>query len=46
MARHTSISTPRWQDVISLLLGVWLFVSLWVLAYSGPNATAISERCS
>jgi hypothetical protein len=28
----------RWQDKANLVLGAWLFVSPWVLAYTGTTA--------
>lgn len=33
MARHPS--SRRWQDQVMVVIGVWLFVSPWVLGY--PN---------
>lgn len=30
----------RWQDWVNLILGVWLFVSPWLLAYAGVTAAA------
>jgi hypothetical protein len=31
--------TKRWQDWMTLILGVWLFFSPWVLGYAGlPSA--------
>ena len=32
------ITRRRWQDVANLVLGAWLFVSPWVLDYSGGAA--------
>lgn len=30
--------TESWQDGISLLLGIWLFMSPWQLAFTGTSA--------
>jgi hypothetical protein len=30
----------RWQDYLNLILGIWLFLSPWLLSYSGTNTTA------
>lgn len=38
MAMH--FSTKRWQDQVILLLGVWLFISPWVLGYPTDSAVA------
>lgn len=32
------MGTRRWQDWANLVLGLWLFVSPWVLAYAGGAA--------
>ncbi|MFL6676296.1 MAG: SPW repeat protein [Massilia sp.] len=40
MAMH--LPTRRWQDETILLLGVWLFVSPWVLGYPGYSPPAIN----
>lgn len=32
--------TKRWQDWVNVPLGLWLFVSPWVLQYSGHDAAA------
>jgi hypothetical protein len=40
MAQHGSTETPRWQDVINFLLGIWLFVSPWVVGYAGAGTIA------
>jgi hypothetical protein len=40
MAMH--LSTRRWQDQGILLLGVWLIVSPWVMAYPGDSPPAIN----
>jgi hypothetical protein len=37
-------TSERWQDIINVALAIWLFVSPWVLGYSGaaaPNAWVI-----
>ena len=39
MSMHLS---KRWQDQVILLLGVWLFVSPWVLGYPPDLPIAIS----
>jgi hypothetical protein len=36
------LSTKRWQDQAILLLGIWLFVSPWVLGFSGSPAPAVN----
>ena len=40
MATH--LSAKRWQDGVILLLGVWLFVSPWVMGYPSDSAPAIN----
>lgn len=40
MAMH--LSTRRWQDQGILLLGVWLIVSPWVMAYPSDSPPAIN----
>ena len=35
-------STGRWQDQTILLLGIWFFVSPWVLGYAGDSPQAIN----
>lgn len=40
MALH--YSTKRWQDQLILLLGLWLFISPWVLGYASDSAIAIN----
>jgi hypothetical protein len=35
MAMH--LSTRRWQDQVILLLGLWLFISPWVLGYASGS---------
>lgn len=32
--------TKRWQDAVNMLLGLWLFVSPWVLQFAGHEAAA------
>ncbi len=39
MAIHFS---KRWQDQLILLLGVWLFISPWVLGYPSDSMIAIN----
>ena len=36
------LPTKRWQDLAILLLGVWLFVSPWVLGYSSDSSIAVN----
>jgi hypothetical protein len=36
------LSSKRWQDMAILLLGVWLFVSPWVLGYLSDTPIAIN----
>jgi 4-amino-4-deoxy-L-arabinose transferase-like glycosyltransferase len=40
MAMH--LSTRRWQDQVILLLGVWLCVSPWVMAYPSDSPPAVN----
>lgn len=40
MATH--LSTGRWQDGGILLLGVWLFVSPWVMGYPSDSPPAVN----
>jgi hypothetical protein len=30
----------RWQDTVNLILGVWLFLSPWLLGYAGTTVNA------
>jgi hypothetical protein len=30
----------RWQDWLNLLIGIWLFISPWVIGFAGANLTA------
>jgi hypothetical protein len=30
----------RWQDWLNLLIGIWLFISPWVMGFVGSNAGA------
>ena len=40
MATH--LAAKRWQDGIILLLGVWLFVSPWVMGYPSDSPPAVN----
>jgi hypothetical protein len=40
MATH--FAARRWQDQVILLLGIWLFVSPWVLGYASDSPQAIN----
>jgi hypothetical protein len=40
MAMH--LNTRRWQDQLTLLLGLWLFVSPWVFGYAADAPQAIN----
>jgi hypothetical protein len=40
MATH--LSSKRWQDGLILLLGVWLFVSPWVMGYPSDSPAAVN----
>lgn len=40
MALH--FSTKRWQDQVILLLGLWLFISPWVLDYQAESPIALN----
>lgn len=40
MATH--LPTKRWQDGVILLLGVWLFVSPWVMGYPSGSPPAVN----
>lgn len=35
-------ASPRWQDWLALVIGVWLFASPWVLGISGVGVAAWS----
>ncbi len=37
---RTNLGAVFWQDWINLVLGVWLFISPWVLGYAGVPAAA------
>src|SRR5258705_11852496 len=32
--------TKRWQDGVNMLLGLWLFISPWVMQYADAQAAA------
>jgi hypothetical protein len=36
------LPTKRWQDLAILLLGVWLFISPWVLGYPSDSPIAVN----
>ncbi len=36
------LSASRWQDQVILLLGIWLFVSPWVLGYASDSPQAMN----
>lgn len=36
----------RWQDMVILLLGLWLFISPWVLGYAGSSSIAMNAYVS
>jgi hypothetical protein len=36
------LSTKRWQDQLILLIGVWLFISPWVLGYAAASEPAVN----
>ena len=36
------LPTKRWQDLAILLLGVWLFISPWVLGYPSDSSIAVN----
>jgi hypothetical protein len=40
MATFAETLSKRWQDVVSLVLGVWLVVSPWALGYAGETMAA------
>ena len=40
MAMH--LTAKRWQDQVILLLGIWLFVSPWVLGYASDAPQAVN----
>lgn len=40
MATH--LSAKRWQDGVILLLGVWLFISPWVMGYPSDSTPAVN----
>ena len=40
MAMH--LTAKRWQDQVILLLGIWLFVSPWVLGYASDAPQALN----
>jgi hypothetical protein len=40
MANSSTVSGVRWQDVANLALGFWLFVSPWILGFSGTELAA------
>ncbi len=40
MAKH--FAAKRWQDLVILLLGIWLIVSPWVLGYASDSPQAIN----
>lgn len=42
MALH--FSKKRWQDQVILLLGLWLFLSPWVLGYASGSPVALNAN--
>jgi uncharacterized membrane protein len=42
MASPMTATRSRWQDVINLVLGLWLFFSPWILTFKGVSAAATS----
>jgi len=40
MATNLDIREARWQDVGALALGVWLFISPWILGFTGVETAA------
>jgi hypothetical protein len=32
--------SEQWQDVVNIVFSIWLFISPWVLSYSGGGAQA------
>jgi len=32
--------SEQWQDAVNIILSIWLFISPWVLGYSGGQAQA------
>jgi hypothetical protein len=36
------LSSRRWQDQLMVVIGVWLFVSPWVLGYPAGSPPAIN----
>jgi len=32
--------SEQWQDAVNVILGIWLFISPWVLGYSGAEVQA------
>ena len=37
---ETTLQTKRWQDMINLAIGIWLFVSPLAMDYAGDNQAA------
>ncbi|MES2299497.1 MAG: SPW repeat protein [Pseudomonadota bacterium] len=46
MSTQAQIISKRWQDQLILLLGLWLFISPWVLDYPGGSAQALNAYLS
>src|SRR5262249_7041950 len=38
--RGMTRKSEQWQDAVNVILGIWLFISPWVLGYSGAEAQA------
>lgn len=38
IAARTNAGTAFWQDLVNLVLGVWLFISPWALGFTSPAA--------
>jgi hypothetical protein len=36
------LSSRRWQDQLMVVIGVWLFISPWVLGYPGGSPPAVN----
>jgi len=40
MANTSTASSVRWQDIANLVLGGWLFISPWILSFTGTQLAA------
>lgn len=40
MAMEMELKDKRWQDWLNLIIGIWLFISPWVVGFAGSQVSA------